>query len=82
MSGKSGKGAAKAAPRAHGRLTGHEPNTVQRIAALGRSEARERDAVVSRERIREEPIWATADVAAALLCLAMLPILLPFAACE
>lgn len=31
MSGKSGKGAAKAVPRTHGRLTGYERDTVQRM---------------------------------------------------
>lgn len=33
MSGKSGKGAAKSAPRAYGRLTRHERDTVQQSRA-------------------------------------------------
>ncbi|ERI06690.1 hypothetical protein HMPREF9069_00001, partial [Atopobium sp. oral taxon 810 str. F0209] len=37
MSGKSGKGAAKAVPRAYGRLTGHERDTVQRMLVRGAS---------------------------------------------
>ena len=31
MSGKGGKGAARAVPRTHGRLTGYERDTVQRM---------------------------------------------------
>ena len=37
MSGKRKKGAGKAAPRAYGRLTRHERNTVQRMLERGAS---------------------------------------------
>ena len=37
MSGKSKKGAAKAVPRAYGRLTRHERDTVQRMVECGAS---------------------------------------------
>ena len=37
MSGKSGKGAAKAVPRAYGRLTGHKRDTARRMPGRGAS---------------------------------------------
>lgn len=37
MSGKSGKGAARAVPRAYGRLTRHERDTIQRMLKRGAS---------------------------------------------
>ena len=37
MSGKSGKGAARAVPRVYGRLTRHERDTVQRMLERGAS---------------------------------------------
>ena len=55
MSGKSGKGAAKAVPRTHGRLTGYERDTVQRML-----KRRVRSATSSRGSRAYRPAGSTA----------------------
>ena len=56
MSGKSGKGAAKSAPRAYGRLTRHERDTIQRMLER-RASCRE----IARE-LGRSPSTASAEV--------------------
>ena len=55
MSGKSGKGAAKAVLRTHGRLTGYERDTVQRML-----KRRVRSATSSRGSRAYRPAGSTA----------------------
>ena len=55
MSGKRKKGSAKAAPRAYGRLTGYERDTVQRML-----ERRVRSATSSRGSRAYRPAGSTA----------------------
>ena len=55
MSGKGGKGAARAVPRTHGRLTGYERDTVQRML-----KRRVRSATSSRGSRAYRPAGSTA----------------------
>ena len=65
-SGKSGKGAARAVPRAYGRLTRHERDTVQRMLERGAS-CRE----IARE-LGRSPSTVSAEVASHRFVLALL----------